>query len=92
MKKVVLTNNNSYGVIVEAGFKNCINLSTIVLPGNLMRIENIAFAGCKKLTDVVIPDGVTELGTDCFANWPKLNTLRSCKLNQDRGSVGWISL
>ncbi len=53
-------------IIDEAAFRDCTNLSNIVLPNKLERIGTEAFLGCVKLTDIVIPQSVSTIGVNSF--------------------------
>lgn len=48
-------------------FLNCRNLTSITLPGSLIRINNYAFSGCYNLSVIAIPDKVTIIGQYAFA-------------------------
>ena len=48
--------------ISEDCFKDCVNLTDIVIPPNITEIGASAFANCVKLETVVIPDTVTKIG------------------------------
>ena len=45
----------------------CSNLTSIVIPDNVVSIGYDAFRGCTSLTDVTIPDSVTSIGSDAFS-------------------------
>ena len=46
-------------------FKQCNNLTSVILPDSVTEIGPDAFYGCS-LTSITIPDGVTEIGSDAF--------------------------
>ena len=53
-------------------FKDCISLSSIIIPNGVISIGETAFAGCTSLTDIVIPDSVTKIGKEAFARCSSL--------------------
>lgn len=50
----------------ESCFKDCVNLSNIVLPEKLQELPEYCFSNCSSLTAITIPDTVQTLGTGCF--------------------------
>lgn len=54
--------------IGEEAFKQCHDLISIVIPDNVLWIEDNAFNGCVSLLEIVIPDYVTWIGTNAFSN------------------------
>lgn len=58
-----VTGINSYS------FKDCINVTSIVIPDTITHIGVKAFAGCSKLTNITIPDSVKALGYTYFENY-----------------------
>ena len=55
-------------------FKECSNLSSVVLSKNITRIENQTFSSCRNLRTITIPDGVEYVGMDAFA-WSGLTSI-----------------
>ncbi len=55
-------------IINEKAFWGCSNLTTIVVPPNVISIGDLAFSGCTSLESIVIPKSVTEIGENLFAN------------------------
>ena len=53
-------------VLVEEGFADCLELTSIVIPDNIVEIKARAFKGCKNLTKVVIPKSVKKIGGNAF--------------------------
>jgi hypothetical protein len=53
------------GNILYGAFKNCNNITTIVLP-NVSAIGQYAFDGCSSLTEVYIPKSVMTVGGYAF--------------------------
>lgn len=54
-------------VIGEDCFKNCTELTGVVLPSTLTEIDNRAFSGCTSLRGIYIPHGVTRIGNSAFS-------------------------
>ena len=67
------TSNNIVG---EDMFYYCSNLQEMVLPTNVIAIENSAFSSCKSLISVDIPDGVTSLGSYVFQDCHSLSSVK----------------
>ena len=57
---------------IEKGFKNCENITEIILPSTLTKIGSFAFEGCKKIKAITIPASVTAIGQDAFKGCRKL--------------------
>lgn len=47
-------------------FRDCPELTTIILPESLATIDTAAFAGCTNLRGLYIPEGCTAIGADAF--------------------------
>lgn len=47
-------------------FRNCFNLTSVIIPTSVTRISGFAFYGCSGLTSVIIPNSVTSIGEDAF--------------------------
>ncbi len=47
-----------------------------VIPNEVIKIEDQAFAGCSGLTSIEIPDGVTEIGASAFYGCEGLTSIR----------------
>lgn len=53
--------------ICDYTFYRCTNLSRIILPNNIERIGNFAFAGCTKLESIEnLPERLSDLGDNAF--------------------------
>ena len=48
-------------------FKNCTNLTSVILPEGLISIEAGAFFGCEGLVNLTIPNSVTTIGPSAFS-------------------------
>ena len=51
-------------------FRNCHNMSNIVLPKTIKRIEDNAFASCYKLEEIELPANVGKIGSEAFTGTP----------------------
>ena len=56
-----------YNVVGENMFYGS-NLQSIVLPKNIISIDEGAFKYCSALTEVIVPDNVISIGWDAFSN------------------------
>ncbi len=61
--------------IGDRAFKECFDLSAVVLPETLKRIGEEAFANCASLQKVRIPDSVEEVGARAFYVCAELSAL-----------------
>lgn len=59
-------------VICDSAFKNCSNLSNIVLPNSLEIIGNHAFSRCKSLSSIVLPKNLKTIESRVFDGCCKL--------------------
>ncbi len=73
VKKLVLP--QSIQKISAQNFKDCINISEVVIQDGTTEIGEKAFYGCKKLTTVTIADTVSSIGTRAFKGCVKLKTI-----------------
>jgi uncharacterized protein YjdB len=55
--------------IGQSAFENCTQLTTMVIPGTVVTIDNRAFANTA-LQAITIPESVTNIGASAFANNP----------------------
>ena len=62
---IVETNNN----VLLVGCKNTI------IPNNICRIDNLAFAGCSAIETIAIPNSVIEIGGGAFVNCSSLASI-----------------
>ena len=61
-------------IIPASGFKDALNITTIILPSTLETIEDFAFQNCYHLNAIVIPEGVTSIGNSAFKDNPFLTS------------------
>ena len=52
--------------IANGAFKDCVGLSTVVIPNSVTAIGQNAFSGCSTLSFVTIPNSVTYIGGSAF--------------------------
>lgn len=57
---------DAYTVIGVGSFRDCINITEIVLPRTIKAIGNSAFYGCTSLSKIEIPYGVEIIGDQAF--------------------------
>lgn len=56
-------------------FRDCTELTTIILPDSLTTIESEAFGGCSKLRGLYIPQGVESIDENAFAGCVALEAI-----------------
>jgi len=57
---------SGYTRLVGGFFRDCGNLSNVMLPSDLDYIGTAAFENCRKLKEIIIPASVTQIETDAF--------------------------
>lgn len=62
-------------IITDDAFKNCENISEIVIPNGVTAIGHNAFAMCYGLSSLKIPASVTTIGVSAFAYCENLSTV-----------------
>ncbi len=62
-------------VIPQSAFANDSNLTSILLPNSVKKIESNAFRSCKGLTSIIIPSGVTIIGYRAFDDCINLTSI-----------------
>ena len=60
--------------IAKEAFKECENLTSVIIPKGIKKIGNSAFSNCH-LTTAIIPEGVTSIGEEAFRINPLMTTL-----------------
>ena len=56
-------------------FKDCVNLKSVVIKGDLTLIGGYVFDGCTALTDIKLPETVTQIGNYSFRNCTALESI-----------------
>lgn len=62
--------------ILRSAFKECSNITSVIIPSSVNDIGTYAFQNCSSLTSVDIPKSVTSIGGLSFANCSKLTSLK----------------
>lgn len=77
LTEVYFTKNSSITEIGEDSFRDCVNLTKVVLPAGIKKIASGAFAGCVSLREIVIPENVTglEIESGAFEGCTALESL-----------------
>ena len=74
-----VTNYNglTYSVtsIGRYSFRNCDEVTSVIIPNSIRKINDEAFKGCSKLTSITIPESVTSIGDAAFNDCYRLDTL-----------------
>ena len=70
-------NNEWYNVtrIGNMAFKQCYELTTVILPNSILEIGTCAFIFCNNLKSVVLPNSVKKVGGDVFSYCENLNEI-----------------
>lgn len=55
-------------IIGYNAFRDCNNLTSVIIPEGVTSIENWAFENCTSLTDITIPNSVMSIGVNAFKN------------------------
>lgn len=58
--------NKEYAVTEVGSFYECKKITSVIIPGSVVRIDNSAFVECIRLSSVTISDNVTEIGSAAF--------------------------
>lgn len=61
--------------IVEHGFKDCVNLKSIVIPNSIISIGDSAFSGCYNLSNIILPDSLISIGDSAFSGCSTLSNI-----------------
>ena len=56
-------------------FNNCINLGSVTLPNNLIKIGDAAFDSCEKLSSIAFPATLETIGTSAFGGCSSINNI-----------------
>lgn len=58
--------------IGEGAFKDCVDITSVVIPNSILNIEDHAFKGCTGLLNIFIPNSVSTIGNEAFYNCTSL--------------------
>lgn len=61
--------------IGQDAFKDCVNLTTIVIPQGVLGIYGGAFQGCTNLEHIAIPNSITYIAANAFQGCTKLTSV-----------------
>ena len=56
-------------------FRECANLTSVIVPAGVKNIGDRVFYGCSSLTSMIIPDSVTSIGNSAFGNCDSLTSV-----------------
>lgn len=59
-------------VIQNSAFKDCSNVTSVLIPNSIKSIGINAFENCSNITEITIPEGVTLIGNNTFLGCEKL--------------------
>ena len=73
----IIYNGEDYTVteITEEAFRDCISLTSIVIPHHVSIFRNSAFHSCINLTSIRLPDNLSRIPNSCFATCLKLSEI-----------------
>ena len=83
-------NGTPVTAVLQEGFLNSDNLTSIEIPDSITSIGNYAFDSCYNLTSVIIGSGLTSLGSDVFYSSYALVSITVDKENQSFCSVDGV--
>jgi hypothetical protein len=69
-------------LLIDENFKDCTNLTEIIISNNIKEIGKYCFHNCTNLSNIIIPTSVNELGKFCFwkcSNLSEINIPTSVK-------------
>jgi hypothetical protein len=78
-------------VLPEDAFSGCSKLKSILLPNQLISIQNYAFHGCTGLKSLIIPDSVTNIGDYALTNCSTLVSVRFPKKLRTVGNYSFAN-
>ena len=58
--------------IAKEAFRECVNVTDVIIPDSIEKIGTRAFYGCAGLTNIVIPDSLKRAGRGIFAGCTSL--------------------
>ena len=61
--------------IGDMAFRNCTELTSVVIPDSVKAIDNTTFEYCSKLTSIIIPNSVTSIGWNTFNGCSELTNI-----------------
>ncbi|MDE5569197.1 MAG: leucine-rich repeat protein [Ruminococcus sp.] len=70
--------------IKDCAFKNCRNLSSIIIGDGVQKIGCDAFNGCSAIEEITVPDNVSTIGGGCFIS---CTSLKAVKLSENITSI-----
>ena len=72
LKSVTVTDDT---IIGDGAFSNCSGLTSVVIPENLISIEDYAFYGCSGMTSIMIGNNLTNIGSYAFSDCSALESV-----------------
>lgn len=57
---------NGVEIIPNSAFKNCLELTEVIIPESVHTIEDEAFSGCVNLKKIIVPESVSSVANNAF--------------------------
>ena len=70
-----LTIEEGVSSFVRYAFRNCTNLSYVVIPKGFTSIPECAFEGCSSLSSIALPEGLNDIGHSAFMGCGNLSSI-----------------
>lgn len=68
--------SNCSNINGESTFRNCTNITTVILPNGYTEVSVADFSGCTALTSITfLSSGITSVGVNAFVNVPSSGTI-----------------
>ena len=86
-EKIVIPNIYNGNPVTVVDFKGGFsNLTSVVVPNSITKINTSAFANCENLSSVILPNGLEEIADKAFDG---CSSLTSIKIPKTVTSIGW---
>ena len=82
-------------VIGSNAFRDCCNITSVIVPYSVKAIKTAAFQGCKSLKEIQLPNTITQLENNTFRDCKSLESImlpQSVKSIGDRAFMGCTNL
>lgn len=88
-EKIVIPNSYNGNPVTVVDFKGGFsNLTSVIVPNSITKINTSAFSSCYNLSSVILPNGLEEIANGAFAS---CSSLTSIKIPKTVTSIGWCA-